>query len=227
MRSGQPESLTGLVFDLMTVIQVIDLITSPYAITKVNMRLSCTSGAWPTRCSTNALKRALIAGVVLLLAACAGAPQRQQPTYKASHSALADLPARAPSTASAGLANDVLFRAIALVGTPYRWGGNTPAGGFDCSGLVNYIYRAATGRQLPRTSRAMASMDGRDVSRMTQLASGDLVFFASSGEISHVGVYVGKGRFVHAPNSGGTVRLDDIDGPYWGDHFAYGKRLLN
>jgi len=54
-----------------------------------------------------------------------------------------------------------------------------------------------------------------------------LVFFASSGDISHVGVYVGKGRFVHAPNSGGTVRLDDIDGPYWRDHFAYGKRLLD
>ena len=194
----------------------------------------------------------LLAGLVGLLAACASGPRPHQPTFKASHSTLADLPARAPSAASAGVANDVLFRAIALVGTPYRWGGNTPAGGFDCSGLVNYIYREATGRQLPRTSHAMAAMDGRNVRRMTQLASGDLVFFASnktnpatiyhvglyigggqmieapfsSGSISHVGVYVGKGRFVHAPNSGGTVRLDDIDGPYWRDHFAYGKRVL-
>ena len=168
----------------------------------------------------------LLAGLVGLLAACASGPRPHQPTFKAPHSTLADLPARAPSAASAGVANDVLFRAIALVGTPYRWGGNTPAGGFDCSGLVNYIYREATGRQLPRTSHAMAAMDGRNVRRMTQLASGDLVFFASSGSISHVGVYVGKGRFVHAPNSGGTVRLDDIDGPYWRDHFAYGKRVL-
>jgi cell wall-associated NlpC family hydrolase len=62
---------------------------------------------------------------------------------------------------------------------------------------------------------------------MDDLISGDLVFFGSSGDISHVGVYVGKGRFVHAPNSGGTVRLDDIDGPYWRDHFVYGKRLLD
>jgi cell wall-associated NlpC family hydrolase len=170
---------------------------------------------------------ALLFSAIALLAACASSPQRHQPTYKTSHSALADLPPRAPSAASAGEANDILFRAIGLVGTPYRWGGNTPAGGFDCSGLIDYIYRTATGIKLPRTSHDMASMDARKVRRMTQLASGDLVFFDIGGAISHVGVYVGKGRFVHAPNSGGTVRLDDIDGPYWGDHFAYGKRVLD
>ncbi len=169
----------------------------------------------------------LLFSAIALLAACASSPQRRQPTDRTSHSALADLPPRAPSAASTGEANDILFRAIGLVGTPYRWGGNTPAGGFDCSGLVDYIYRTATGIKLPRTSHDMASMDARKVRRMTQLASGDLVFFDIGGAISHVGVYVGKGRFVHAPNSGGTVRLDDIDGPYWGDHFAYGKRVLD
>jgi cell wall-associated NlpC family hydrolase len=169
----------------------------------------------------------LLFSAIILLAACASSPQRRQPTYKISHSALADLPPRAPSAASAGEANDILFRAIGLVGTPYRWGGNTPAGGFDCSGLIDYIYRTATGIKLPRTSHEMASMDARKVRKMTQLASGDLVFFDIGGAISHVGVYVGKGRFVHAPNSGGTVRLDDIDGPYWGDHFAYGRRVLD
>jgi cell wall-associated NlpC family hydrolase len=170
---------------------------------------------------------ALLFSAIALLAACASSPQRRQPTYKTSHSALADLPPRAPSAASAGEANDILFRAIGLVGTPYRWGGNTPAGGFDCSGLIDYIYRTATGIKLPRTSHDMASMGAHKVRKMTQLASGDLVFFDIGGAISHVGVYVGKGRFVHAPNSGGTVRLDDIDGPYWGDHFAYGKRVLD
>jgi len=169
----------------------------------------------------------LLFSAMALLAACASSPQRRQPTYKTSHSALADLPPRAPSAASAGEANDILFRAIGLVGTPYRWGGNTPAGGFDCSGLVDYIYRTAAGIRLPRTSHEMASMDARKVRKMTQLASGDLVFFDIGGAINHVGVYVGKGRFVHAPNSGGTVRLDDIDGPYWGNHFAYGKRVLD
>src|SRR3569623_502282 len=171
------------------------------------------------------LRLAATGAAALLLAACASGPHRREPTFKASHSSLANLPARAPSAASAGTANDVLFRAIALVGTPYRWGGNTPESGFDCSGLVDYIYRNAADILLPHSSRSMAQMDGRKVRHMTVLASGDLVFFDIGGDISHVGVYVGKGRFVHAPNSGGTVRLDAIAGPYWRDHFAFGKRL--
>ncbi len=181
----------------------------------------------PTASRASTARLCLLGATILLLAGCAGSPHKRQPTYKTSHSALASLPARAPSAASAGEANDVLFRAIGLVGTPYRWGGNTPSGGFDCSGLVDFIYRTAAGIKLPRTSRDMAAVDGRKVKKMTHLASGDLVFFDIGGAISHVGVYVGKGRFVHAPNSGGTVRLDDIDGPYWGNHFAYGKRLLD
>lgn len=171
------------------------------------------------------LRGALCMAIALLAACSSPAPRKRQPTFKESHSALADAPARAPN--EVGTANDVLFRAIALVGTPYRWGGNTPEGGFDCSGLVDYIYRNAAGLMLPRTSHEMAVMSGLKVRSMTDLASGDLVFFGGTGGISHVGVYVGKGRFVHAPNSGGTVRLDDIDGPYWRDHFAYGKRLLD
>jgi cell wall-associated NlpC family hydrolase len=161
-----------------------------------------------------------------LLAACASAPHRHERTFKPTHSALANEPARAPA-GQVATANDVLFRALALVGTPYQWGGNTPQGGFDCSGLVDYIYRHAADIVLPHSSREMARTDGRKVKRMRDLVSGDLVFFDIDGGISHVGVYVGKGRFVHAPNSGGTVRLDDIDGPYWRDHFAYGKRLLD
>ncbi len=179
-----------------------------------------------TRKSSTA--RSWLAGaMILLLAGCASTPQRHERTFKTSQSALADLPARAPSAASAGTANDVLFRAIGLVGTPYKWGGNTPQTGFDCSGLVDYIYRTAADILLPHSSREMAAMNKREVKRMSDLASGDLVFFGSRGSISHVGVYVGKGRFVHAPNSGGTVRLDDIDGPYWRDHFEYGKRVLD
>ena len=190
---------------------------------RLDPTLRFTSTPWPPR----AIQQLLLSATILLLAACASSPHRREPTYKPSRSTLADLPPRAPSAASAGEANDILFRAIGLVGTPYRWGGNTPAGGFDCSGLVDYIYRTAAGIKLPRTSHDMASMDGRKVAQVTKLASGDLVFFQIHGGISHVGVYVGKGRFVHAPNSGGTVRLDDIDGPYWGDHFAYGKRVLD
>jgi cell wall-associated NlpC family hydrolase len=172
------------------------------------------------------VRRAALTATVALLAGCASAPQGHEPTFRSSHSSLADQPARAPSATSIGTANDILFRAIALVGTPYHWGGNTPESGFDCSGLVDYIYRNAANILLPHSSSAMAGMDGSKVKQMDELASGDLVFFGSGRRISHVGVYVGKGRFVHAPNSGGTVRLDDIDGPYWRQHFAYGKRLL-
>lgn len=165
---------------------------------------------------------ALLAFTLALLAACASTPHRRDTTP----SALAHEPARGPEGEIAA-ANDVLFRAMALVGTPYRYGGNTPASGFDCSGLVDYIYREATGLALPRTSGEMAAMDVRKVKRMNQLVSGDLVFFDIGGRISHVGVYVGKGRFVHAPDSGGTVRLDTIDAPYWIGHFAFGRRVLD
>lgn len=174
--------------------------------------------------SARIVRLALLSAAIALLAACASAPRHA--SIGATRSALANEPARAPD-GQAAAANDVLFRAMALVGTPYRWGGNTPSGGFDCSGLVDYIYRNATGLQLPRTSGEMADLGARKVKRMTMLVSGDLVFFDIGGRISHVGVYVGKGRFVHAPNTGGTVRLDDIDGPYWAEHFAFGRRVLD
>ncbi len=122
-------------------------------------------------------------------------------------------------------ANDILFRAIGLVGTPYRFGGNTPEGGFDCSGLVGYVFRDVAGVNLPRTSGDISRIDAADV-RRGDLASGDLVFFNHHGSsATHVGIYVGEGRFVHAPNEGGTVRLDHLDGAYWKDHFSGAKRV--
>jgi cell wall-associated NlpC family hydrolase len=121
--------------------------------------------------------------------------------------------------------NDILFRAIALVGTPYRFGGNTPEGGFDCSGLVGYVYRDVAGILLPRTAQEMSQSAALDVDR-GRLQSGDLVFFRQrSRSVSHVGIYVGEGRFVHAPNEGGTVRLDRLDDDYWRDHFSGAKRI--
>ena len=122
-------------------------------------------------------------------------------------------------------ANAVLIRAISLVGTPYRYGGNTPEGGFDCSGLVNYVYRDMLDLQLPRTSRDLAAWQGPKIDP-ERLTTADLVFFGNGGQVSHVGIYVGEGRFVHAPSTGGTVRLDHLDGSYWRQHYSGAKRVL-
>lgn len=123
-------------------------------------------------------------------------------------------------------ANAVLMRAISLIGTPYRYGGNSPEGGFDCSGLVNYVYRDMLDLRLPRTSRDLAGWQGPRVAP-ERLAAADLVFFGTRGNVTHVGIYVGAGRFVHAPSTGGTVRLDHLDGPYWRDHYSGARRVLN
>ncbi len=125
------------------------------------------------------------------------------------------------------IADDVLIRAIGLVGTPYRWGGNTPDSGFDCSGLIKYVYRDAAGISLPRSTREMIVMQAPTVDAGS-LQSGDLVFFATGGgsQVSHAGIYVGEGRFVHAPSTGGTVRLDYLSNSYWAKAYLQAKRVI-
>jgi len=150
--------------------------------------------------------------LTLLLTACSALPHRAQKPMIAG-------------TPRANAANAVLFRAIALVGTPYHWGGNTPESGFDCSGLVGYVYRDAAGVGLPRTASDLSELGDRKLA-IDSLQSGDLVFFEEGRHVGHVGIFVGERRFVHAPNSGGTVRLDSLDGAWWREHFVYGKRVL-
>ena len=152
-----------------------------------------------------------------ILAACGTAPPRPSPP---AHTTRTDAP-----PADAAKANAVLMRAIGLVGTPYRYGGNTPEGGFDCSGLVGYVFRDMLDVRLPRTTRELIAMQGPRIDP-EKLAAADLVFFGSKGNVSHVGIYVGEGRFVHAPSTGGTVRLDRLDGPYWRDNYSGAKRVL-
>lgn len=106
-------------------------------------------------------------------------------------------------------ASDLTIYALGLVGTPYRYGGNTPEAGFDCSGLIGYVYKTRTGVVPPRTV-AQLSQWGRSVSR-SELQTGDLIFFGDG----HAGIYVGDNRFVHAPSSGGEVRLDALNSKYW------------
>ena len=115
--------------------------------------------------------------------------------------------------------------ALAQLGIPYANGGNTPEQGFDCSGLVNYVYRQATGLSLPRTTFALFKM-GRVVEE-EGLQPGDLVFYNTlSRAHSHVGIYLGEERFIHAPSSGGVVRIESMRGEYWVQRYNGARRLL-
>ncbi|MBZ4040366.1 C40 family peptidase [Lysobacter sp. 13A] len=162
-------------------------------------------------------------GLSVALALLAGCGGGRETVRTAPPPSTRDWPAVTPADPAS--ANAVLMRAISLVGTPYRYGGNTPEGGFDCSGLVNYVFSDMLDVRLPRTSRALADYQGPKVPPR-QLATADLVFFGSGGSVTHVGIYVGEGRFVHAPSTGGTVRLDHLDGHYWRDHYSGAKRIL-
>jgi len=124
------------------------------------------------------------------------------------------------------VSNEVIFRAISLVGTPYRYGGTKPDTGFDCSGLIGFVFHEAAGLQLPRTTRELIDIDAKSIDR-TDLQAGDLVYFNSrGGRVSHIGIYVGENRFVHAPSSGGVVRIDRLNTPYWTKFYVGAKRVL-
>ncbi len=155
----------------------------------------------------------------------AGDLSRLLSTYDASRSV-----AGATDTALAndndGKVQSILRRAMTLLGTPYRWGGTSPDAGFDCSGLVGYVFRTALGIELPRVSREMASQAGNELIKdRAALVAGDLVFFGRKGRVDHVGIYVGDGRFLHAPSTGKDVRTDTLLSGYWGDKFMQARRM--
>lgn len=123
-------------------------------------------------------------------------------------------------------ANAVTVRALGLVGVPYRYGGGSPEDGFDCSGLVNFVYRDILDLKLPHSSEGLSRWPGPRLPP-ERLAAGDLVFFTHASTVDHVGIYVGEGRFVHAPSSGATVRLDRLDSRYWREHYTGARRVLD
>jgi cell wall-associated NlpC family hydrolase len=130
-------------------------------------------------------------------------------------------------SAPAPLTERVIASALALRGTPYRFGGATPETGFDCSGLVAYVLRLQA-IDMPRTVAGQFAF-GRPVSR-ADLRTGDLVFFSTTGRgATHVGIAVqvsGAPAFVHAPADGSTVRIDQLDAPYWHTRWVGARRVL-
>ncbi|MFM0474699.1 NlpC/P60 family protein [Paraburkholderia strydomiana] len=167
---------------------------------------------------------------VLLLAACAGAPQKTSSRGSSGAVNVTNGAYRAPPPGFPNFVDhsigreEISIQAMSLVGVPYRWGGNTPDSGFDCSGLVRYVVSRAASVNLPRTT---ADMSGRGESvEPDEIAPGDLIFFNTTGRAhSHVGIYVGKLRFVNAPSTGGTVRLDYLTNPYWAKRFDGIRRV--
>ncbi len=164
------------------------------------------------------LLRVFLPGVAVVAAALAGcsAPSRLPeatgtPVPSAAGSAQVPDPLRA----------QVVFTAMQMVGVPYRWGGSTPQG-FDCSGLVQYVYSNA-GLRLPRT--AADQMDASAPVTLENAQAGDLLFFRDGGRTSHVAIYLGDGRFVHAPSTGSQVSLDSFGNAYWRMRFARAGRI--
>jgi cell wall-associated NlpC family hydrolase len=119
----------------------------------------------------------------------------------------------------------LIKRGLALLGTPYRWGGTTPENGFDCSGLVGYVYRTTLGIELPRISRDMANV-GELIRDRDSLRQGDLVFFSRrGGRVDHVGIYLGDGQFLHSPRTGKDVEVTTLASGYWSHRFLKGRRV--
>jgi cell wall-associated NlpC family hydrolase len=116
--------------------------------------------------------------------------------------------------------------ALDLIGIRYRRGGSTPERGFDCSGFVNHVFREGLGLYLPRSAREM-SKTGEPIAK-DELQPGDLVFFNTMRRtFSHVGIYLGDNLFVHAPRTGGRIRIEDLSARYWTKHFTGARRVVD
>lgn len=184
-------------------------------------------------CSAVSRRRCLAGLGALVLAGCASAPAPQrrvgggeEPASRQS----AVPPTRTPLALDPGGREGAVARAMLVINTPYTYGGNTPGGGFDCSGLVHYVFsQVAEGtlaaRSLPRSTAQWAAVT--EPVAQGQLRRGDLVFFNTTGApFSHMGIYVGQNQFVHAPSSGGTVRKDALSSRYFAARYMGGRRVF-
>lgn len=122
--------------------------------------------------------------------------------------------------------HDVVIYAMSLIDTDYRFGGKNPAAGIDCSGMVSYVYQRAAGIRVLGSAADIARR-GRPIER-NALRPGDLVFFNTrNAPFSHVGIYIGDDRFVHAPSSNGRVRIDQLDARYYAQRFESARTYFD
>jgi cell wall-associated NlpC family hydrolase len=130
------------------------------------------------------------------------------------------------STAVVDKTETLINNAMQLIGVRYRWGGNTPQSGLDCSGFVRYVFNDTFGFLLPRKSAQMSKV-GLQI-RKDELQPGDLVFFNTMRHaFSHVGIYLGDNKFIHAPSKGKSIRVDDMTKVYWEKRYNGARRLDN
>ena len=127
------------------------------------------------------------------------------------------------SSGSQDEAGDLIMNAMSLIGLSYRFGGNSPTQGLDCSGFMQYIFKRSMGITLPRTSAEMATV-GQQVDR-ANLKPGDMVFFGAGGRVSHVGMYIGNDRFIHAPRTGRDIEITSMNGNYWTSRYITARRV--
>jgi cell wall-associated NlpC family hydrolase len=164
------------------------------------------------------MKIIMLGLVTIMLAGCAAPGKVTTPRPEVV------LSQRAFDEIAAARARELALHALSHIGVPYRYGGTSPAIGFDCSGLVHYVYHRGAGLALPRNTQALSAV-GVPVMEGA-LEPGDLVFFDTRRKpYSHVGIYLGDQRFIHAPTTGGYVELVDMRERYWQSRFNGARRL--
>lgn len=177
-------------------------------------------------------------GLLLALTACASPPPKAVKAKASGTSTQTMLASATPSKTSPesqrdnaaapgdGTAMEVVLYALGLLNINYRWGGANPESGLDCSGMVSYIYKQAVGMNLPHNAAAMAQL-GKEIDR-SELEPGDLVFFNTRNKpFSHVGIYIGENRFVHAPKTNSYIQVSSLKSGYFSSRFESARRYLN
>jgi hypothetical protein len=148
-----------------------------------------------------------------------------QATSRHSLAETASATVRSVAASAWSSARDLTAFALGLLGVDYKYGGETPESGLDCSGLVRYVFQQVTGVMLPRTAREMSRLG--DKVGLDDLQPGDLVFFNTRRfAFSHVGIYLGDNRFIHAPARGREVEIAEIDRSFWHRRFNGARRLI-